>query len=58
MFLKKFVRKLFSGTETEPHASAEECIIANRLRELMEVTSPALIDTSLSGEGTGERTEP
>jgi hypothetical protein len=57
MFLKKFVRKLFPGTETEPHVSAEECIIANRLRELMEVTSPALIDTSLSGEGTGERIE-
>lgn len=57
MFLKRFVApfcKVFrTGTVTAP--SAEECAIAQRLRELMEVTSPAVMNTPLPESGADRR---
>ena len=53
MCLKKFVvplRKLFPGTGTETRPTAEERIAFNRLRELMEIVSSLLIETSSGAE--------
>ena len=61
MCLKRFIAPLgkrWSGTGVQTQdSSAEERIISRRLRELMEITNPVLIETSSAADGSDGRAE-